>query len=213
MKTTFEILTPKVLRYAFLALTAATSLLLLLNLTGYLGISSGGFFLRGEIATQGLREVAKFPLVGDGGEMRVYDFKEQKLVLLDFATAQSFFQLRHIAYLFFQNMTWALVVFVFYQMFRIFKNLDRRDTFREENARRIRWVALAVLLYPFMGVESALQFKAIVSKLPGHGLSFTPVVIFTEQVILGGLLSLVIFALAEVFRHGTHLQQEQDLTI
>ncbi len=213
MKATEKIRLPKVLHYVFLSLTLAGGVLLLLNLTGYFGITSDGPFLRGEIAAQGLREAATLPLPGSEGEFRVYDFKEQKLVLMDFATAQSFFQLRHIAYLFFQNMAWALGVFVLYQMFRIFKNLDRRDTFREENTRRIRWVALAVLLYPFMGVESDLQFKAIVSQLPGHGLSLTPVAVLTEQVILGALLSLVIFALAEVFRSGTHLQQEQDLTI
>jgi hypothetical protein len=212
MKATLKISVPKVLRYAFLALAGGACLLLLLNLSAYFGVPGGGLMLRGEIATQGLREAAAFPLP-DNGEFRVYDFKEQRLVMLDFATAQSFFQLRHMAYLFFQNMAWALAAFVLYQMHRIFKNLDRRDTFQEENTRRIRWIALAVLLYPFMDVESALQFKAIVSQLPGHGLSFTPVAVLTEQVILGGLLSLVIFALAEVFRTGAHLQHEQDLTI
>ena len=213
MKSTGKISVPKVLHYVFLFLTVAGCLLILLNLFGYFGITSDGPFLRGEIATQGLREAATQPLPGGAGEFKVYDFKEQKLVLMDFATAQSFFQLRHVAYLFFQNMAWVLAVFVLYQMFRIFKNLDRRDTFREENTRRIRWIALAVLLYPFMGVGSDLQFKAIVSQLPGYGVSFAHVAVLTEQVILGALLSLIIFALAEVFRSGTHLQQEQDLTI
>lgn len=212
MKATVKISVPKVLRYAFLLLAAGAGVLLLLNLSSYFGISSSGPFLRGEIATQGLREAASFPLP-DNGELRVYDFKEQKLVMLDFNTAESFFQLRHMVYLFFQNMTWVLAVFILYQMYRIFQNLDRRDTFREDNTRRIRWIALAVLFYPLTSVESALQLKAIVSRLPGHGLSFSSVPVLTEQVILGGLLSLVIFALAEVFRTGVHLQQEQDLTI
>jgi hypothetical protein len=212
MKSVLKIGIPGVLRYAFLALTAAACLLLLINLSGYFGITGNGLFLRGEVATHGLHETTSFPLP-DGGEFRMYDFKAQKLVMLDFATAQAFFQVRHMAYLLFQNMTWVLAAFVFYQMFRIFKNIDFGQTFREENTRRMRWIALAVLFYPFVELESELLLKGIVSRLQGQDTGFTPLAIVSEQTILGGLLCLVIFALAEAFRHGTHLQQEQDLTI
>lgn len=203
---------PGVLRYAFLFLTLGTVLLLVLNLTAYFGISSDGWFLRGEVATQGLHHDATLPLP-DQGEMRVYDFKERRLVMLDFATAEAFFQVRHLAYLLFQNLSWALVAFALYQMYRIFKNLDARGTFRTDNVRRLRFIALAAFLYPFVTLESELLFKSIVVQLPGHGLSFSPVFVFTEQAFFGLLLSLVVYALSEVFRYGTQLQQEQDLTI
>ena len=212
MKSTVKISVPKVLRYACLALAVVVGVLLLLNLSAYFGIGSNGFSLRGEIATQGLQEVSKVPLP-DGGEFRTYSFKEQKLVLLDFASAQSFFQIRHMAYLLFQNMTWALVAFVFYQMFRIFKNLDRGQTFQAENTRRIQWIGAAILAYPITGLESELLFRGIVMRLQGQEMGFTPLAIFSEKIMLGGLLCLVMFALAEAFRSGTHLQQEQDLTI
>lgn len=212
MKATEKIGISKLLRYTFLLLSALVGLVLLLNLSGYLGITSEGPFLRGEIETNGLRETAKIPLP-DQGEFRVYKAQETQVVLLDFATADAFFKLRHLAYLLFQNLTWALVVFVLYQMYCIFRNLDRRDIFPEENARRMRWIALAVLLYPFVGLEGSLLFRSIVSQLPGHQLSFYPVMVLTEEVLLGGLLSLIIYALAEVFRRGNHIQQEQDLTI
>jgi hypothetical protein len=214
MKTKFNLGMARVLRYAFLALTLGVGLVFLLNLSGYCGLTSDGPFLRGEIATSGLSgPVLQSPLPNDGGEYRIYDFGARKLVLLDFASAQAFFQLRHLAYLLFQNLSWALVVFVLYQMFRIFKNLDRKEPFQAENTQRIRWVAMAVLFYPFASLESELLLKGIVSRLQGHTLGFMPGVLLSEQILLGALLSLVIFALAEVFRQGIHLQQEQDLTI
>ncbi|HNG89133.1 MAG TPA: DUF2975 domain-containing protein [Saprospiraceae bacterium] len=203
---------PRVLRYAFFFLTLGTLLVLVLNLTAYFGISSDGWFLRGEVATQGLSPQSALPMP-DQGEMRVYDFKESRLVMLDFATARSFFQVRHLAYLLFQNLTWALVAFVLYQMYRIFSNLEARGTFRDDNVRRLRWIALAILFYPFVSLESELLFKSIVSKLPGHGLSFSSVYVVTEQMLFGLFVSLVVYALSEVFRYGTQLQQEQDLTI
>ncbi|MDX1913529.1 MAG: DUF2975 domain-containing protein [Saprospiraceae bacterium] len=212
MKATTKISIPKMLRYAFLVLSIGGGLFLLLNLMAYFGLGGNGPFLRGEVSTQALRHASTVPLP-DGGEFRTYDFKEQKLVMLDFATAQSFFQVRHMAYLLFQNMTWALVVFVFYQMFRIFKTLDRGETFSKENFRRIQWIAVAVLAYPITGLESELLLKGIVLRLQGGEMGFSPLVLLSEQIILGGLLCLVILALAEAFRHGANLQQEQDLTI
>lgn len=212
MKTEKKISLLKALRFVFLGLSIAGCVLLLLNLSSYFGIGGDGPFLRGEIATNGLQEVSKLPLP-DGGEYRTYNFKEQKLVLLDFASAQSFFQIRHMAYLLFQNMTWALVVFVLYQMFRIFKNLDSGHPFQPENTRRIQWIGAAIFAYPIAGLESELLFKGIVMRLQGNEMGFTPLVIFSEKIILGGLLCLVMLALAEAFRNGTQLQQEQDLTI
>lgn len=214
MKTKFNLSVARLLRYAFLSLTLGVGLVLLLNLTAYFGISGDGPFLRGEVTTHGLSgPTLQSALPNDGGAYRIYDFGERKLVMLDFASAQAFFQLRHLAYLLFQNLSWALVVFALYQMFRIFKNLDRKEAFQVENTRRMRWIAMAVLFYPFVSLESELLFKSIVSRLQGHTLGFMPSVLLSEQILLGALLSLVIFALAEVFRQGTHLQQEQDLTI
>ncbi|MFN0213981.1 MAG: DUF2975 domain-containing protein [Saprospiraceae bacterium] len=212
MKATTKIGIPKILRYSFLALSLGVALLLLLNLSCYFGFWGNGPFLRGEIATQGLQEISKVPLP-DGGEFRTYNFKEQKLVFLDFASAQAFFQIRHMVYLLFQNMSWALVAFVFYQMFRIFKNLDRGQTFLADNTRRIQWIGAAIFAYPIASLEGELLLKGIVMRLQGQEMGFSPLVIFSEKIILGGLLCLVMFALAEAFRNGTQLQQEQDLTI
>lgn len=212
MKSAFKIGLPKLMRYVFLAIMAGSALLLLLNLSCYVGIASDGPFLRGEIATQGLHEISKVPLP-DGGEFRTYNFKEQKLVMLDFATAEAFFQIRHLVYLLFQNMTWALAVFISYQMFRIFKNLDDGNTFQTENVRRIQWIAVAVFAYPITKLESELLFKGIVMRLEGQQMGFVPQALLSEKIILGGLLCLIICALAEAFRYGVQLQQEQDLTI
>lgn len=214
MLSTLKNSVPKLLRYVFLVLTVGGGLLVLLELSAYLGIGSGHPFLRGEIDTRHLAgPVQTMPLPGDGGQYRVYDFGERKLVLLDFPGMTGLLRLKHVAFLFFQNLGWVLIVFGLYQMFRIFKNLEHRATFAAENTRRIRWIAAAVPAYPVAGLVSDLLFKGIVSGLPGQEVLSTPGVVFSEQILLGGLLGLVIFALAEAFRYGTHLQQEQDLTI
>lgn len=200
------------MRYVFLAFTAGTALLLLFNLSAYFGLASDGPFLRGEVHGQMLQHSDTQPMPG-GGEYRTYELQAQQLVLLDFAGTQTFYQWRHMLYLLFQNLGWALVVFVFYQMYRIFKNLEAGRTFDEGNTRRIQWIALAVLSYPIVDLGSKLIFRGIVARLEDGGISFSPLALLSEQILLGGVLCIVISSLAAAFRHGAKLQQEQDLTI
>ncbi len=213
MKAKEIIVSPKVLRYTFLALTAGGCLMLFLNLSSYFGITSDGPFIRGYVSTQGDYGPTVQPLSDGNGSYKIFNFGERKLVLLDFSNLPSFMQFRHMFYVLCQKMVWFLAIIVMYQMYRIFRNLDRKVMFRDENTRRIRLIALAVLLYPIMGFLAEVQFKAIVSQLPGHTLQLSSIPILDQEIVYGAILSLVIFALADVFRSGTQLQQEQDLTI
>jgi len=213
MKAKEIIVSPKVLRYTFLALTAGGCLMLLLNLSSYFGISSDGPFVRGYVGSQGDYGPTVLPLSDGNGIYKIFNFGERKLVLLDFSNLPSFMQFRHMFYILCQKMVWFLAIIVMYQMYRIFRNLDRKVMFRDENTRRIRLIALAVLLYPIMGLLAEVQFKAIVSQLPGHNLQLSSIPILDQELVYGAILSLVIFALADVFHSGTQLQQEQDLTI
>jgi len=209
MQTASRFPVPKLLRYAFLALTLGSALFLALNFSS----SISGPFLRGYVDTHSVKVLAESALPEAQGTLKVLNYREKQVVLLVFASPMSLLKLRHLFYLFSDNLRWILAIMAMYQMYRISLNLDHRKVFCEENVRRIRTIAFCVLIYPFLALEATFQFKAIVSRIPDHGLNLSPVPILHESLVVGVLLSLIIYALAEVFRTGSHLQQEQDLTI
>lgn len=93
----------------------------------------------------------------------------------------------------------------------LFRNLSRGLVFVPGNARKIRWVgfmmilgelARAALVY-FWSYYTSLHFTA-------DGLRFIATIDFSGITILGAMAVLVI---AEVFRQGTRLQEDQSLTI
>ncbi|MEQ1744476.1 MAG: DUF2975 domain-containing protein [Saprospiraceae bacterium] len=213
MQTKISQQVPKVLRYVFLVLTIAGSLFLALNTAANFGIASDGPFLRGFVATYNEPGPTVSHLPDGQGELKVMNHSEKKFVLLGFSGLSAMLKVRHLFYLLNDSMSWVLAIMALYQMYRIFYNLEQKAVFCDDNVRRIRVIALCVLIYPFISLESTLQFKAIVSRIPDHGLNLAPVPVLHESLAVGVLLSLIVFALAEVFRTGTHLQQEQDLTI
>ena len=97
------------------------------------------------------------------------------------------------------------------QLRHVFRSLSRGLVFIPQNARRIRWVGLtvifgelarAVLVY-FWSYYLSLHFTA-------NGLHFVASIDFSGVTVIAGLSIMVI---AEVFREGTRLQEEQSLTI
>ena len=112
----------------------------------------------------------------------------------------------------------ALVVLIFgfllwivTQLRRLFRSLSQGPPFIAENARRIRWVGLAMIfgelaraaLVYFWSYYLSLHFAA-------NGLRFIPSVDLQGITIVGGLAILVI---AEVFQEGARLHEDQSLTI
>jgi hypothetical protein len=103
------------------------------------------------------------------------------------------------------------LLWVLTQLRYIFRALSRGLLFLPENARRIRWVGITMIfgelartaLVYFWSYYSSLHFTA-------NGLRFVASTDFNPITIVGGLAILVI---AEVFREGTRLQEEQSLTI
>jgi hypothetical protein len=149
----------------------------------------------------------------NGSHFKMFNFGDQRLVMLEFPDLSSLLQARYLGYIGFQNLSGALVIFMLYQMFRIFRNLDLGATFRSDNIRRIRFIALAVLAFPIVRFVATSMLVRITNETQGNAIAPVRPPIFDEPVLLGGLLALIVFSLAEVFRYGTHLQQEQDLTI
>jgi hypothetical protein len=108
--------------------------------------------------------------------------------------------------LLFGSLLWVLT-----QLRHIFRSLSRGLLFIPENARRIRWVGFAVIfgelaraaLVYFWSYYTSLHFTA-------NGLRFVASTDFNGITIIGGLAILVI---AEVFREGRRLHEDQSLTI
>jgi len=97
------------------------------------------------------------------------------------------------------------------QLRYVFRSLSQGLPFVLANARRIRWVGLAVICGEFgraaivysWSYYTSLHFKA-------DGLRFAASVDMNPITIVGGLAILVI---AEVFQEGARLQEDQSLTI
>jgi hypothetical protein len=108
--------------------------------------------------------------------------------------------------LLFGSLLWVLT-----QLRHVFRSLSRGLLFIPENARRIRWVGFTVIfgelaraaLVYFWSYYTSLHFTA-------NGLRFVASTDFNGITIVGGLAILVI---AEVFREGTRLHEDQSLTI
>lgn len=103
------------------------------------------------------------------------------------------------------------LLWVLTQLRHIFRSLSRGLLFIPENARRIRWVGFTVIfgelaraaLVYFWSYYTSLHFTA-------NGLRFVASTDFNGITIISGFAILVI---AEVFREGTRLHEDQSLTI
>ena len=207
MEPKIKISLPKVLHYLFLCLTLAAGLLFLLDLASSLGFTGHNPCIRGWVTTIGDFSKTK------NGELQVFNWGERKFVMLELAGAQGLLQARYVAYLFFQHLQFALIAFVFYQMYRIFRNIDRGLMFREDNTRRIRMIGAAALAFPVANVVAARMIAGIAHDAGGRQIATAIPSLLSEQIVLGALLALILMSLAEIFRKGSFLQQEQDLTI
>jgi hypothetical protein len=105
----------------------------------------------------------------------------------------------------------GFLLWIVTQLRHIFRSLSRGLLFIPENARRIRWVGFMVLcgevaraaLVYFWSYYTGLHFTA-------SGLRFVPSTDLNPITLISGLAILVI---AEVFREGTRLREDQSLTI
>ena len=105
----------------------------------------------------------------------------------------------------------GFLLWVLTQLRYIFRSLSRGLLFIPDNARRVRWVGLTVIIGEF-GRAGLVYFWSY--YMSGHftanGLRFVASTDFNAITIVGGLAILVI---AEVFREGTRLHEDQSLTI
>lgn len=100
---------------------------------------------------------------------------------------------------------------VIYQMKRIFRTLRIGQIFKDKNARRVRAIGLLTL---GGSIANTLFSYFIGSLIAGDfniaGVTIGPSFHLNSEGLFTGL---VLIVLAEIFRHGTALQAEQDLTV
>lgn len=105
----------------------------------------------------------------------------------------------------------ALVLFVLGQLRAVFRTLRDGRPFVPANAARIRWIAFAVIggeLVRTVAMYSANSF--VMTHFTANGLRFDARPDVNVITLVHGL---VILAIAEVFRTGTRLDEDQSLTI
>ena len=106
-----------------------------------------------------------------------------------------------------------LVLFVGLRKLRaIFRTLKEGDPFVAENAARIRFLGFAVIAFELLyrGAEFWMYFAFVMNQFGIAGLELRPLFDLNFAVLFAGLVLLV---LAEVFRVGTELRREQELTV
>jgi hypothetical protein len=105
----------------------------------------------------------------------------------------------------------GLLLWVLTQLRHVFRSLSRGLLFIPENARRIRWVGFTVILGELARAAVVYFWSDYTSRhFTAHGLRFVASTDFNVLTIAGGFAILVI---AEVFREGTRLHEDQSLTI
>jgi len=103
------------------------------------------------------------------------------------------------------------VLWILTQLRHISRSLCRGFVFLPENAERIRWVGFALIVGE-LARSATVYFWSYYTSLhfTANGLRFAASTDFNGLMIAGGLALVII---AEVFREGTRLHEDQSLTI
>jgi hypothetical protein len=100
---------------------------------------------------------------------------------------------------------------VIHQLKRIFRTLHAGLIFKDENARRIRTIGLITLGGAIANTLASYFIGSFIAADLGIvGANVSPILHLNIEGLFAGF---VLIVLAEIFRHGTALQAEQDLTV
>ncbi|UCD37073.1 MAG: DUF2975 domain-containing protein [Fidelibacterota bacterium] len=104
-----------------------------------------------------------------------------------------------------------LNLLILYQLRRVFASLRTGNPFRRENGTRIRWIGAAVVaLGLFKAAFGIVSDPLVISRLEVAGIELRSGISLEGEYIFVGFLILV---LAEIFRIGAEMKEEQELTI
>ena len=104
------------------------------------------------------------------------------------------------------------MVIVTFLIMKIFSSLKKKIIFDTKNIDRIRWIALVIGIAPALKLINYFLFANLLHEIfltPGYYVAYN----FDYNVLSGVLYMILILGLAEIFKYGFNLQQENDLTI
>jgi hypothetical protein len=109
---------------------------------------------------------------------------------------------------------WVLFLLGLRQMVALLKDLDAGRPFVRDNARRLRIVGLALVIGGFLNILYKCGVYALFRQTLVEG-GTTPWMIIIEENLNPGLVigGIVVIVISEVFRLGTMLEEEHELTI
>jgi hypothetical protein len=138
-------------------------------------------------------------------------------VRFDFNHWKDALTINSLLYMSFYNLWLLMGLFITFQLYRIFKSIAKDKVFKKENTKRLRLVALTIIVMP-VAQNLAQRFFLLFARanfevndnnigLPqNHGFFDFP---YLPYLIVG----LLIFAIVEIYNEGMRLQSEIDLTI
>lgn len=105
----------------------------------------------------------------------------------------------------------AMVLFILYQLRKIFANLVKEEPFVKENVLRVRKIGMIVLVGAV--IQSIMEYLIgffVMKHIVIQGIQLVPEFELNVPSFLAGLAVLV---LAEVLKQGTEIKEDQNLTI
>lgn len=124
-----------------------------------------------------------------------------------------------------QNRTWQLICYnlgvmwvgfaisltITFLLRKLFQSLARDNPFVSENARRLRQIAILIILTsPLSFAQDAFENWYLQQNFLLEGSAIRSHLVIDVKTVLAGLILLII---SEIFRMGSQLKAEQDLTV
>lgn len=214
METTFEFSLAKAMRILFVVIIILTSYNFIYLIRGYAGEGIQTAQLNGyiEFHPKTAQQTTWDYLETKDGFLRIFPRKQIRMAQVHFDHYSKLFQGLPLIILLTDIGIQLAILFALIMLYKIFTSLDRGEAFRYNNINRMRYVAFAVLAYSFLSFGHSM---VLATYIQGAGDSFTSAypAYGSKYIYQGVLTALVILALAQPFRLGAQLQQEQDLTI
>lgn len=174
------------------------------------------FFVFGSLMGGGLEGKEAFivmPTVQYATEL--VDTASGQLVPIEFASVAARISLENppqsLVFLFFGIgcVVWLLVMFGIHQLRMVMRSVGVANPFTRENGRRLTWLAGMTLAFGVSITVSQILIASSMNRLvPLEGLSYRASIDFAN--IVGAL---VLWMIAEVFKAGVAMQEENELTV
>ncbi|MCB0533560.1 MAG: DUF2975 domain-containing protein [Lewinellaceae bacterium] len=212
MKKPFNLSLLGLLRYLFMLLVLSGTILFLLNLQGI--FNGEHICIRGWVTMIRPWNAIEIPGAGHVQALKMFNFGQQKqFIMLEFSRFAEVLSFPYLAFLIFDCLSWLTSLLILYQMMLFFKNLESGAPFQTSTIHKVRLIAFLVFTFPILRFLTSWILTNIVRKVQGASDLVIGTTVNLEEMLIGAISAIIIYALLEIFQRGQTLQQEQDLTI